>query len=545
MKKIWIVLLVILGLAGLSVWWDFLFHPGTYFLLDAVNVPVSSIRGGFFQNTLYRFINDFFSLILGYIRYSKLWYFLILFFSGVLGYLLVWCMGRLLCISAPYERVTALAGVLFMMINPFLYERMTTQPGIYLAVVLLWYGLYFLIKNISGSNVKNYLLSGLFFGFAVTLSPHTIFMIGLILVAYMAFFVREKKGFLSIGYLMGIVILLNLNRLIGSIIWGNSTVMSAVSTFSQANIDNFLSNGLRPLGVEFTNLLLYGFWGERYRHMALPQSRGWAIYGFVILGIVGLGWYKIFQKQKKLAFFLLVLVMVAWVCGVGNASHLRGQYTEWLYEYVPYYIGLREPQKWIGLVMLVYALGFGVGIGYLFTALTKALPFTKHWAGELVFLGIVLGLLHGRAPNVLGGFHGQLTMTDYPDELGVYRQYYIQQEKTYLVLPWHSYMACDWTHGKIIGNLMDQYFLPWNAIIADNLEIGTLYSNSSSQRSKDIELFLKTKDPRPLQKYGIQTILFLDKCADFPVYQFLDSSPFLQRSYVTTHLKAYDISYEK
>ena len=92
---------------------------------------------------------------------------------------------------------------------------------------------------------------------------------------------------------------------------------------------------------------------------------------------------------------------------------------------------------------------------------------------------------------------------------------------------------------------MNKYFEPWNAIIADNLEIGTLYSNSSSARSKDIELFIKTKDVSLLQKYGIQSILFLDKCADYSAYRFLNTLSGLQNTYATPHLKAYDISYEK
>jgi len=78
--------------------------------------------------------------------------------------------------------------------------------------------------------------------------------------------------------------------------------------------------------------------------------------------------------------------------------------------------------------------------------------------------------------------------------------------------------------------------------MADNIEVADLYTNSNSDRSKQIEKFVKTKDFTILKKLNIDTIYFMDKCADFPKYKYLEKSDELQKVFQSNYIKIYKIN---
>lgn len=101
----------------------------------------------------------------------------------------------------------------------------------------------------------------------------------------------------------------------------------------------------------------------------------------------------------------------------------------------------------------------------------------------------------------------------------------LQDHEKVLILPWHSYMACAWTHGKVIAAGQKENFYPLETIVADNLEIATKYSNSSSPVSMDIEQFLQTHEQSLLKKNTISHIIFQKNCAGPQNrYDFLDKN---------------------
>lgn len=541
MKKI---LLFILTLTVIILWLDFFVKSGTYFLLDGPFFPIESLRYSFWESSIFWFLNDSFVIVLWYILYSKIFFFSILFASWFLGYLLAQEVAKLTDIDKKYWSIAGIFGIIFMMINPFLYERMITQPGVYLAIVWLGYGFYFLLKNLTVNKTKNYLLSGLFFGLSIGLSPHTVFMIGVILLVYALIFSRDKKGFLNLIYLSSITVLLNLNWLIGGFLFWKSNVINSVSTFWQANIDNFLSNGIHPLWVELTNVLLYGFWGERYGHFILPNIMNdkWYIAGILILFVLLFWIYRTYVQNKKITLFLVIIWIISLVLGVWTASHTWWYIIQFLYDHIPYYIGLREPQKWIWVLMLIYCVFFVVWMTHVFLYFDRFFGILHSKMKTVWVVFIIFLFLNAWSPNVIFGFNKQLFMTDYPKEFFQFKKEKIVSGENYLVLPWHSYFACDWTRGRIIANVMGEFFKPWNSIISDNIEIGTLYTNVSSQRSKDIEEFLKTNDLNLLKKYHISDIVFLDKCADYKKYDFLEKNSSFQKEFESPYLKSYKIN---
>lgn len=536
-------LIFILFISILILWFDFFFKSGTYFLLDLIFSPIYSLKNNFFEVSIFFIINDFLNLIFWNILYSKIFYFWVVFFSWLLWYLFWIQIINWLKINEKYKNIAWFSWILFIMLNPFFYERMITQPWVYLSIIWLWYWLYFLLKNIN----KNYLLSWLFFGLSITISPHTSFMILTVLLLYFIIFIRRIKDLLNLFYLWLIIIFININWLIWAFIVWKSNVINSISTFWQWNIDNFTSNSLNNLWVEFTNLLLYWFWWEKYWHFFLPDklNNKWYFAWSIILIVVFFWIFKLFNKNKKLTLYLVLLWIISFILWVWTASNIFGNITTYLYNNIPYYIWLREPQKWIWLLMIIYLIFFIIWAIYIFKYFEKIFNLKEKKYGFISFLTLIFIFLNSWSPNVIFAFNKQLFITNFPEEYKDFKKNKISEKETYLILPWHSYIACGWTKRRVIQNIMWEYFRPWNTIVSDNIEVWNLYSNSNSKQSKDIELFLKNKNINLLKKYNINNIILLDKCADFPSYSFLEKNKNLEKIYNSTYLKSYKIKYEK
>lgn len=93
----------------------------------------------------------------------------------------------------------------------------------------------------------------------------------------------------------------------------------------------------------------------------------------------------------------------------------------------------------------------------------------------------------------LFGFHGQLTVTDYPREWYQVNDYLNQDEEDFnvLVLPWHLYMDYAWlpNRDKRLANPA-HYFFDKPAICGDNIEAGGIYSQSTNPISEYVEFLL-------------------------------------------------------
>lgn len=195
---------------------------------------------------------------------------------------------------------------------------MMVQPTIYMGVISLGYGIYFLLE-------KSYWKTGLALGIGWILFPHASYMIALILGVYIFLFVRTKKEIYGVAMTITIIMLLNINWIIAPF-FGISNSVSSISTFSIANLEAFRTQALAPLDVWGTNILLYGFWGERYgNHYASVAmlSSLWYVAGILALCIALLGYYRHWKDgMKKEVIYLLILGGVSLIFGIGIASPL-------------------------------------------------------------------------------------------------------------------------------------------------------------------------------------------------------------------------------
>jgi len=134
-------------------------------------------------------------------------------------------------------------------------------------------------------------------------------MIAIIFGLYLIFFVRSWRELGSVA-LGGIVaMMMNLNWILAPF-FGYTNSVSTISSFSLANLEAFRTQALAPLDVWSTNILLYGFWGERYSNHYVNVgflSSLWYVAGFLFFVLVGFGIYMLYKSKKKIAYILLLI----------------------------------------------------------------------------------------------------------------------------------------------------------------------------------------------------------------------------------------------
>ena len=128
---------------------EWIYTGGVFFLLDYISYPVTGWNLDFWRVNLMTLLAEGGMRLLGYQLFSKLFFFVTIFLSGWLGFVLAMQIANLFKVGSQYHTPLAIAGVFLLMLNPVLYERMITQPGVYLAFVLMGFGLIQLLKTIS------------------------------------------------------------------------------------------------------------------------------------------------------------------------------------------------------------------------------------------------------------------------------------------------------------------------------------------------------------------------------------------------------------
>ncbi len=540
MKKKYILLFIIF-LAFFLFWFQFFFWSWMTIWLDATWTPFLGFHN-FFSQSIFWHIKDFLMWIFWYQFMSRFYLFItfllavwlaILFYKKVVWKINFW----------------VLFPISFIVINPFFYERLLTQPGILMWILFLWYGILFLVEEIINKkniSFKKDIYIWLFFALAFSLMPHSIFMIWVILLAYLLVNYRNIFQTLKkIWIILWIVLLINFNWLVWTFfLWTNHTV-SEIWTFNKANVEVFQVNDLVLKSSELTTLQLWWFWGERYRHIFLPYeiNKQFYIAWFIILLFIFYWFYLVFRQNKKLFYFLLLIWLISWILWTWTASKIWWNLVWYLYNNIPFYKWLREPGKWIGLLMIVYMI-------VIFFASSDILKRIRNLKKEKVFFTLYFLLLLAWVPTVMFWFKWQLFLTDYPKEYKELKNIIPKsyQKIKYVIFPWHSYMACDWTRWKVIANVFDKVFYPIKTLKASNIEMRTskvyLYSNYKN-KNKFVEKFLQTKDLNYLKNNGIWWIIYLKTCADFWNYKWLNTSNWLKKIYSWNNLNVYIFKKQK
>jgi hypothetical protein len=186
----------------------------------------------------------------------------------------------------------------------------------------------------------------------------------------------------------------------------------------------------------------------------------------------------------------------------------------WLFDHIAAFQVMREPQKFLVLLVLTYAIFFAWGVTTLFERATGT--------STLAIAGLAVALPLLYTPNLADGLSGQVRPSSIPAAYATADRAVSRAPSTVLALPWHEYVGFSFTHG-VIANPAERTF--GSVISGDNVELPGLPTTSTSQRSAYVEALLGTGPADTdfgarVSVLGVGWIALL-KTADYTSYSWL------------------------
>jgi hypothetical protein len=426
---------------------------------------------------------------------------------------LVWTGFRRLL--GPRTLAVAAATILFV-VNPWTDDRMSAGQ-VYLIV---GYALLPLLTSMlftrKARPFTHAVLTGLLIALLIALAPHFIFIAGVLVAVALVVHVvsREWQRAKEIGGALVAVGAISVYWLIPALLFHPGSL-----PVTNADLSAFATTSDARYGLGLNVLGLYGFWRPG-NPLAKTSLSGWPFLLLAILVLVGVGgwfaWTRV--RARSLVITLGVTAVIAYFLALGNQGPTGGLFTL-LYDHVPGFAIMREPEKFTSLVALAYATFFGLGVSSL-AGLVKRVVQRRFVIGIAMAIPCVYGF------TAFWGFGGYAAPSAYPASWAQANSIMGSGDQAVLALPWHLYLDFPWTQGRTVVNPMASYFQR-PVISGDNIQAGDIETESSDPRSDYLNyLFSVGSDTthlgRLLAPLGIHYVL-LAKTDDWKDYSFLDT----------------------
>jgi len=240
---------------------------------------------------------------------------------------------------------------------------------------------------------------------------------------------------------------------------------------------------------------------------------------------------------------LLAVGVVGYFLALGGQGP-TGALFRWCYVHVPFFPIMREPQKFLMLLALAYAVFFGWGISHIARLATSAKG--ARAAAAALVLGIALPL--GYTPTMFNGLSAQIAPSHVPSAYEHANALMGNGVGSVLALPWHLYLSYPLTNNRVVANLTPS-LLNRTVISGDNVEAGGVETQSTSLESKYLAaLYARGSTLKHfgalVAPLGIQYIV-LSKTVDWPAYLWLSRQADLKSILDTSSLEVWkNLSYE-
>ena len=486
----WALPFVVYSGLAVVILWDLLL-PGYVLALDMVFTPKIPFPREFygFDADPIRLVGLPFRLFLWALNFvlpawliQKILLFAVFLFSG-LG-------AHYLC-EARSSLGRFYAGFLYVL-NPFVYVRFMVG---HLGLLLGYSVLPFLIKSFVSFLDEPKLDSGVKFALLLTLilvlDVHYVYIAGLALLFLFVFKILslkeepQKLRRIISGIVFSAVIFAGLNVywLASIFLLGTET---RVSTFGYRDLLAFASKAWGTgVNIFFSLAALYGFWrvpeGYRYVCETLP---GWQLIYLLILYLSVYGFMALREDRFRswISNGIALSGIVSLLLATGVSSTITAPLFEALFAYLPFFSGMREPQKFLAVLALTYSFLGGYGLSEHCILLRKFTGESKRAvAGKfflIMFLVLALASPFIYSYRQLFGFYGQIRNLEYPVEWYEAKEFLDSDKSDYrvLYLPWHLYMRQSWI-GRITANPAPIFFeKPFLA--GENMEWGGIETHS-------------------------------------------------------------------
>ena len=405
-------------------------------------------------------------------------------------------------------------ATLLTVVSPFTYERMIAGQ-VYL---VLAFGLLPLLLSLlweERSRRRVFTMGGLL-ALLVALSLHMAFIAGLLVVAFaMSHLVARRWR--DTAHLAGSVAV----ALVASSYWLPSAVSAArPERIGMADLAAFRSAPDPVFGL-FPNLIgLYGFWRHGW---ILPKDSlpAWPLFLLALLVVAAIGATGLWRRAgPRRVAPLLAVGAFGLMLAAGDQGPTGGFYL-FLFHHVAVFRVMREPQKWLALLLLAYGAGFGAGL----ESLTRAFATAR---GRVVAAAVVLLIPLTYGFTLLWGFGGAVAPSVYPASWTEADRSMGAGPGAVVALPWHRYLPLPWTQERVVSNPMVSAFAR-QVVVSEDPEFGGVPAEGRDVLSESVGEILQGAAGRgavasSLSRLGVG-YLALAKVDDWQRWTWLEDSP--------------------
>jgi hypothetical protein len=290
----------------------------------------------------------------------------------------------------------------------------------------------------------------------------------------------------------------------------------------------------RPDGFEILPTLLGmdGFWRDEFTG---PPERIPALYLLLIpiLALAAAGAAELLRPGVRRRFALVLSAggLLGLILAAGSSFPPTADVFRWAFEHVPYMGVYREPQKFLALLILAYAIFGAVGLDALFS--TRAGVRRRWLTPAAAAAAIVIVLAYGY--TMLWGFAGQVKPAGYPGSWAAADDIMdARGPGRMLVFPWHLYAVWSFTDNRIVANPAPSFFSR-EVLAGDEAGFRGFAPQSPDPFSQYVaELLRSRREIRWLghlvAPLGVRYVAWMRE-ADWPSYRFLTR----QRDLVPIH----------
>lgn len=366
------------------------------------------------------------------------------------------------------------AGALYAL-NPIVFERLAAGQVFFLVGYALLPFFARSLLDAEGRRGLDRYRPAIWLAACVAASVHYAWMGGLLVLAVVLWRHRWSTTRWALGVLV-LTALLGAYALVPA--WGHGIGV----TVGPRNLLAYRTRTSHRFGLLVNVVGLYGFWR---RGPVLPKDvlRGWPLILLAIMVVVAAGAVRRWRAGRHLEVGMLATAgAVGCFLAMGSQGPTAAVFRA-LYDYLPGFDVMREPQKFAALLALAYAAFFGTGADVL---AQRAAP--ARWQ-PMAVSALALCLPLAYTPTIFAGLGGQLRVSEYPPSWSEANRIMGAGQGAVLFLPWEQYLAFPFTHGQVVANPASQVFSR-RVIAGDNVGLPGIASNSTSARGAYLQSLL-------------------------------------------------------
>jgi hypothetical protein len=342
--------------------------------------------------------------------------------------------------------LAAFGATLLFVTNPFMYERVVAGQDF----LVLGYCLLPMLLSLvwSERSWRAAIAIGLLSVALAALSLHLIFIAGVLCGIYLAWDMIDRRWRDARSLLLAATL-----AVVGSLYW----IVPAIGSWNRIDVvpvsDLALFRSLPdPRFGLWANLAgLYGFWR---RGWPLPKDGlpWWPLFLLAIVVVGGIGVTRAARdaERRRRLLPLLVVGVIGLLLAAGDQGSFGGLYG-WAFQHVPTFRIMREPQKWLVLLTLAYAVAFGEGL----EACVRAM---KRIRARIAVAGMVLAVAAVYGFSSFWGAGGYVRPSSYPTSWAQADALMGTGPRLVVALPWHRYLAVPWAQDRVVSNPMVSAF---------------------------------------------------------------------------------------